>query len=81
MSVCAGVDLAPEDSYDEVRALRKVTVHRADAGLLCDLSHRSVYSGGRKHGHSRLKQRVLLALSLRVRILERVRLSVFLELM
>ena len=54
--VRAGVDFATEDGCDEVRALRKVAVNGADAdaGLLCDLSHRSVHPGGREHRLGRL---------------------------
>jgi hypothetical protein len=65
--VCAGVDLAAEDGHDQVRALRKVAVNRADAdaGLLCDLSHRSVHSRGSEHRHGRLKQCVDVALCVR----------------
>jgi hypothetical protein len=44
--ICAGVNLAAKDGYDQVRALWKVTVDRAnaDAGLFCDLSHGSIYA-------------------------------------
>ena len=62
--VCAGVDFSTEDRGDEVRALRKVAVDGADAdaGLLGDLSDRSVHPRGREHRHGRLEQRIDVAL-------------------
>ena len=62
--VRAGVDFATEDGGDQVGALRKMAIERADAdaGLLGDLSHRSVHARGREHRHGRLQQRVDVAL-------------------
>ena len=60
----AGVDFTTEDGGDQIRALRKVAIDRADAdaGLLGDLPHRRVHARGREHRHGRLQQRVEIAL-------------------
>jgi hypothetical protein len=62
--VRAGVHFVTEDGHDKVGALRKVAINGADAdaGLLCDFSHRSVYSRGGEHRHGRPEQRVDVAL-------------------
>jgi NAD(P)-dependent dehydrogenase (short-subunit alcohol dehydrogenase family) len=62
--VCAGIDFTTEDGRDEVGALRKVAVNSpdADAGLVGDLSYRSVHSRGCEHRHGRLEQRIDVAL-------------------
>jgi hypothetical protein len=63
-SLRAGIHFVTKDGGDQVRALRKVPVNGADAdaGLLCNLSHRSVYSRGREYRLGRLEQRVDVAL-------------------
>jgi hypothetical protein len=62
--VCAGVDFSTEDRGDEVGALRKMAVDSpdTDAGLLGDLSNRSVHPRGREHRQSRLEQSIYVAL-------------------
>ena len=64
--VCAGVDFSTEDGRDEVGALRKVAIKspNADAGLLGDLSGRSVHSGDREHRQGRLEQCIDVALGI-----------------
>jgi hypothetical protein len=58
--VRAGIDFATKDSRDEVGALWKMSIKGADAyaGLLCDLTHRSVNPSGREHRLGRPEQRV-----------------------
>jgi hypothetical protein len=53
-----------KDGGNQVRALRKMPVNGADAdaGLLCNLSHRSVHSRGREYRLGRLEQRAQVAL-------------------
>ena len=59
----AGVDLATEDSGDEVRSLRKMAIHGADAdaGLLGDFAHGGVHARRRERRLGRLKQSVDVA--------------------
>jgi hypothetical protein len=60
----AGIDFVTKDGCDQVRTLRKVPVNGADAdaSLLCNLAHRSVYSRGREYRLGRLEQRIKVAL-------------------
>ena len=64
--VCAGVDFSAEDRGDEVGALWKVAVNSpdTDAGLLGDLSDRSVHPRGREHRQRRLEQSIDVALGI-----------------
>jgi hypothetical protein len=56
----AGIHLAAENAYDQIRPLREMAVNRPDtnAGLLGDLSNRSIHARGDEHGLGRLEQRV-----------------------
>jgi len=63
-SVRACVHLSPEDSCDQVGALRKMPIDGADTdpGLFGDLSHGRVYPRVREHCFCRMEQRIQVAL-------------------
>jgi hypothetical protein len=59
-----GIDFMTKHSRDQVRALREVPVYGSDphAGLVCDFSHRSIYSRDREYRLSRPQQGLEVAL-------------------